>query len=473
MRRVGLALLVAAAVGAAVPLLAGAHRSVGGPTYYGQVGPILNEHCAGCHVDGGVAPFPLTSAQDAQRYARAIAAVAKTGTMPPWPPAADSPHFLGEGARILSAQEKRTLAAWAAAGAPAGEKRTLPAPPKAVVPRGSRVLDLAPAKAYTPRARDGALDDYHCFLLDPKLARDTYVTAATIRPGARALVHHAILFEAAGPQAAAATTKDAQSGGKGWSCFGGPNLPIGATGAAADSLRFGSPQWIAAWVPGHVTDALPQGKGVLVHKGAKIVMQVHYNLVHGAKPDRSRALLTTAPAGARVQPLETMLLFAPVELPCPSGASGPLCARSAALAALTRQYGSAFMPTALLFLCGKTVADAGWTTSCDRKAPGRLTIYGVAGHMHLRGRDISIVLDPGTPKERTLLHIPAWDFRWQDAYYLRQPVTIGAGDTLRLTCRFDNSVDAQPPAVPTPRYVLWGEGTADEMCLGALSVAVG
>jgi mono/diheme cytochrome c family protein len=472
MRRVGLALVLAAAVGVALPVLAGARHSAG-PTYYGQVGAILNEHCAGCHTDGGVAPFPLDSVKDAQRYARAVAAVAKAGTMPPWPPGPDSPHFLGQGARVLSAREKDALAAWAAAGAPAGPKRALPAPRKPAVPHGSRVLDLAPAKAYVPHARGGALDDYHCFLLDPKLARNTYVTAATIRPGASALVHHVILFEAAGTQAAAAARMNAASGGKGWSCFGGPNLPVDASAATVSSLRFGSPQWIAAWVPGHVTDALPKGKGVLVHKGAKIVMQVHYNLVHGVQPDRSRAVLTTAPASAKLQPLETMLLAAPVELPCPSGVTGPQCRRSAALAALTREYGSAFMPTALLFLCGKTVADAGPTTTCDRNVTRKLTVYGVAGHMHLRGRDISIVLDPGTPKQRTLLHIPAWDFRWQDAYYLRDPVALGPGDVLRLSCRFDNSAEAQPAAAPTPRYVVWGEGTTDEMCLGALSVAVG
>jgi hypothetical protein len=93
--------------------------------------------------------------------------------------------------------------------------------------------------------------------------------------------------------------------------------------------------------------------------------------------------------------------------------------------------------------------------------------------MHLRGRDISIVLDPGTPKQRTLLHIPAWDFRWQDAYYLHDPVALRPGDVLRLSCRFDNSVEAQPPAVPTPRDVVWGEGTTDAKCLGALSVSLG
>ena len=64
--------------------------------------------------------------------------------------------------------------------------------------------------------------------------------------------------------------------------------------------------------------------------------------------------------------------------------------------------------------------------------------------MHLRGRDISVVLDPGTSKEQTLLHIPAWDFHWQDVYYLEHPIHVGAGDTIRVSCTFDNSAAAQP-----------------------------
>src|SRR3954464_11886776 len=164
------------------------------------------------------------------------------------------------------------------------------------------------------------------------------MTGATIAPQATALVHHVILFEASGPQAAAATRLNATSGGKGWTCFGGPALPIDATGAATDALRFGSPQWLAAWVPGHVTNTLPAGRGILVHKGAKIVMQVHYNLIHGSQPDRSRAVLTTAPPGKKLQPLETMLLGAPVELPCPRGAAGTLCNRAAALNDVSVKY---------------------------------------------------------------------------------------------------------------------------------------
>ena len=96
--------------------------------------------------------------------------------------------------------------------------------------------------------------------------------------------------------------------------------------------------------------------------------------------------------------------------------------------------------------------------------------------MHLRGRDIRVELDPGTPQQKMLLHIPAWDFHWQDVYYLRHPIHVGPGHTIGVRCTFDNSAAAQPviDGKPLrPRYVVWGEGTTDEMCLGMLSVAQG
>ena len=175
-----------------------------------------------------------------------------------------------------------------------------------------------------------------------------------------------------------------------------------------------------------------------------------------------------------------------MELPCPAGVSGPQCSRQQAFQDEVTKYGAeaAFIPTALLRLCGETLADfpqsvgAGTSipTQCDRAVSRPETIYGVAGHMHLRGRDISITLDPGTPQQQTLLHIPAWDFHWQDVYYLRHPVHVGPGDTIRVHCTFDNSVAGQP-VIGTrqlaPRYVLWGEGTTDEMCLAVLSAASG
>jgi hypothetical protein len=222
----------------------------------------------------------------------------------------------------------------------------------------------------------------------------------------------------------------------------------------------------------------------LLHKGAKVVMQVHYNLIAGSGPDRSKAELRFRPASTRLIALETHLVAAPVELPCPTGVTGPKCGRQQATQDEVDKYGAeaAFVPAALLQLCDKTLADfpldvgAGHRigTSCDRAFRSPQTIYGVAAHMHLRGQDISVVLDPGTAKERTLLHIPAWDFHWQDVYYLQKPIKVDASDTVRVKCTFDNSKAGQPIVGGkqlVPRYVLWGEGTTDEMCLAMLSVA--
>jgi Copper type II ascorbate-dependent monooxygenase, C-terminal domain len=288
-------------------------------------------------------------------------------------------------------------------------------------------------------------------------------------------VHHVILFEATGENAVEARRLNDASGGNGWTCFGGPGLSeTHPTADSASNDRLGAPPWISAWVPGHATNDLPSGTGVLVHAGAAIVMQVHYNLIHPPRRDRSRAILRFTPAATtKLTPLNTILIPAPVELACPRGVHSRLCSREVAVQEEIRKYGydAALIPAGLLYICRKAVGIdyPSLTTSCDRHVTRPLRIYGVAGHMHIRGVDIRITLNG-----QTLLHIPRWNFHWQDAYYLQQPVDANVGDTIRVTCRFDNSAIKQPLVngrLLKPRYVLWGEGTTDEMCLGLLQAA--
>ena len=90
--------------------------------------------------------------------------------------------------------------------------------------------------------------------------------------------------------------------------------------------------------------------------------------------------------------------------------------------------------------------------------------------MHLLGKSIRVELNPGTDHARVLLDIPRWDFHWQGAYSLKEPVEAKPGEVLRVTCRYDPSLRHHGAhGIPkTPRYVLWGEGTTDEMCLAVL-----
>ena len=131
------------------------------------------------------------------------------------------------------------------------------------------------------------------------------VTSARVIPGRPEIVHHVILFEETGAAAAAARAKDKASGGKGWTCFGGPNLGelTGGAQGAQDTLRHS--RWLGVWVPGKQNDAYPVGTGMPLLRSAVIVLQIHYNLIRPAKPDRTRVVLQLAPAGAKLTPLET------------------------------------------------------------------------------------------------------------------------------------------------------------------------
>jgi mono/diheme cytochrome c family protein len=484
---VSVAVLAVGAVGGAhalrgTPAAPAAVRAAA-PTW-ADVAPVLGEKCVSCHTTGGIAPFSLTSARAAAAHAQTILLATQRGQMPPWPPGEDSPTYLGSSRRVLTPEEKDLIARWVRGGAKLGSGAARPATADSTAP--GALVTLTPRRSYLPRATGGGMDDYHCFLLDPHLTQDAFVTSALVRPQQAGIVHHVILFDAEGQNAADARRLDAASGGRGWTCFGGPGLSeTHPTVGSASSETLGAPPWISAWVPGHTTNDLPSGTGVLLHAGALVVMQVHYNLMHMPMPDRSRAVLRLLPAaGAGLTPLDTMLEPAPVELPCPGGATTGLCARSRALADVQRKYGASagLIPLGLLYLCDKSSADyaqkAGdardLSTSCERSIRRPLRIYGVAGHMHTRGFDIRIELNPGTPRAQTLLHIPHWSFHWQDSYYLAQPVDAGPGDTIRVSCRFDNSAAAQPVVHGrqlAPRYVVWGEGTTDEMCLGLLQVA--
>ena len=333
-----------------------------------------------------------------------------------------------------------------------------------------------PGGPYTPAAPSGGHDDYHCFLIDPHLAADRFVTGADVLPGNAAVVHHAILFTVAPAEVPEAEAYDAQTPGRGWTCFGGTALPNRTT-TAVSSLD--SAPWLAAWAPGGGESVFARGTGKLLERGSRVVLQVHYNLRAGTAPDQTAVRLRLARPGADLRPLQTMLLVAPVELPCPAGQTGELCDRSLAVNDLVSRFGTDAGRTVsgLQLLCGGNLVrpPAGATQHCDRQAREDMTVRAVAGHMHLLGRSIRVTLDPGRARERVLLDRPVWDFDNQQATSLRRPARVRAGDTLRVTCTHDASLRTKLPelADEQPRYVTWGEGTSDEMCLGIVMYTAG
>jgi hypothetical protein len=337
---------------------------------------------------------------------------------------------------------------------------------------GERWITLPmPGGSYRPQADNGGTDDYRCILLDPKLATDSFLSGVVLEPGNPNLVHHAILYRVDPGQVAAAQAKDAADPRLGWSCFGGPGLP-----GNSDSLNgLNSAPWVAAWATSGGEQRFAAGTGQQLAAGSRLILQMHYNLLNGDGADSTTVKLRVAPPGSHLLPLQTLLLPAPVELPCPAGQAGPLCDRVASVFDVVRRFGidAGKVVAGLQLLCGGSIMQprAGPTQSCARPVNNTMQIRAVAGHMHLLGRSVQIDLLRQDGSSQRLLDIKVWNFDDQRATVLSQPVTVHPGDQLRVTCTHDATLRTKLPALAKlpPRYVVWGEGSSDEMCLGLVS----
>lgn len=396
-------------------------------TWHAAIAPIVARRCATCHVEDGVAPFPLDGFEAVRTMAPVALASIEAGRMPPWMPDPDCREF--EHARLMPADEVALFRRWVEAGTPAGDPETA-APIEVPEPVGFEPTDVArPIEAYVP---DGGLDDdYRCFILDAQFPRDAFLTASRVVPDADALVHHVLVYAVGPDEVERLTAADAEEEGPGYTCFGGP-FPSGTGDLSGNGA--GLPTQIGSWVPGSVPQVFDEGLAVPIEAGSRIVMQVHYNLIGSmTEPDATT--------------LEMRLTETPPDFVV---ATRPLLIR------------------ALDIPAGEPEARnvASFRNYTDRP----VVIGGVAGHMHLLGTALRGTVERADGSEECLLDIPAWDFQWQQGYRIprEQWVEVQPGESITLECVYDNSAANQPfvgGEQVAPQDVSWGEGTLDEMCM--------
>ncbi len=329
------------------------------------------------------------------------------------------------------------------------------------------------SRPYSPVPTNGGTDDYHCFVIDPHVTSDSIITSVTFKPQQKLIVHHMILFQVAQKDRASAIALN--KNGAGWSCFGG-------AGNGSSFSSFLTTPWLSSWAPGRNTDTMPSGYGSPISQGDLLVIQIHYNLLAinfgGTPKDQSSVQITALPAaGSTLKPLYADLFPAPVELACPTGVTGPLCDRGKSLIDLARRTSSesAVESAGLNLICGESAfaPTPSNTSTCDRTITQNEVVIKATPHMHLLGRSMRVILNPGTAGERVLLDRPRYNFDDQSPTVLRKPIALKIGDTIRVQCVFDPTLRQTIPQLKKlpARYVTWGEGSSDEMCLGVLGVA--
>lgn len=429
---------------------------------FSDIHPIIETKCVGCHLKGeiGHGIYPMETVADVVDYAEDLALVIETGFMPPWSPSHLTPQFKND--RSLSEFDKAALLEWIAAGAPNDaplDEALVDRAPAGTTLREDRVVMMP--EPYEPTGE--LIDDYRCILIDLDLPDGGFVTGSQVFPGDTRVVHHVILFQAGVDQLEEAAQKTAEDDELGWECFGGTNLNSAGVGQIGNSL--------GGWVPGQTPTVSQEGSGTYVPPGGHLVMQVHYNYESGFYPDQTSAVLQIESADSGLTPVNGIPLIAPVEIPCPENRDSEFCDRDTSLTEMSEE--DQLLAERLLLLCDKGIEDyEGITadnaqTSCDWRVPIDGEAVSIGGHMHTKGKSLRVMLNPDSDNPIFLQDLPIWDFNWQGSYNYETPIPVEQGDIVRISCIWDNTKDVDPN---NARYVTWGEGTNDEMCLAVLNI---
>ena len=377
-------------------------------SYTRHVAPLLEANCVECHWQGGIAPFSLEGYENAKRWHRMIAYMTGERLMPPWRAVPGFGEFRDE--RRLSDHQIALLRAWSQNGARQGDPDD--AIPASLHPRskwrlGEPDLILAMSEPFEVPANGD--DIYRYFVIPTGFRQDKVVVALDFSPGDSKVVHHSnFLLDLAGR----ARAEDAKDPKPGFSVFG--------TGGFLDYNAWG----IGGWTPGADPFVLDEGQGMWLPKGGDLVLEVHYHLNGKATSDRSEVAFYFAKEP--VSEYVDGVVIGTDDLRIPPG-------------------------------------DENYWRRFFMNVPSGMRLTDVTPHMHFLGREFISIATLPDGRERPLIRIPDWDFRWQNTFTFREPVHLPAGSRIDVWVRYDNSTDNPQNPTLEPRTVTWGWETTDEM----------
>ena len=420
------------------------------PTFAKDVAPIVFNNCASCHRQGEVAPMTFTSYEEVRPWAKVIREKVRTREMPPW--GADPAHSLKmRNDRSLSQAQIDTIVAWVDGGAPKGNDTDMPKLPEfadgwTFGREPDYILEM-PVEATIPAEGELGVQMYYSPV---PWSEDKFAETLEIRPGNRAVLHHAGVFVVDLPEGAKVVDgRLIAPGGKAATDRG-----EGLAGRAETTALPGANK-LLSWVPGRGVDSHRADIGKRIPAGKYINWQLHYNPIGKIEKDRTRLGIWFNKV-----PVTHELLI--------RQAGDPLATTKGGLSLYRAE--------------GKEVeysADEGstrrrnktpnippyaedWALTGITPVTEDITLYAMSPHMHLRGKSLRWVIVYPDGREQTILDVPRFDFNWQIQYELEEPLHLPAGSKITGIGVYDNSPKNRwNPAPHLPVY--WSEQSWDEM----------
>ena len=376
-------------------------RHAGNPVSYSQdIAPLLTENCARCHHDGGIGLFPMDSHQTIQAWAPLMRNAVLTKLMPP---GQTDPHIGGAlmDNRHLSSDQRQKLVHWIDAGA----VKDIDADPLADLewpatewPLGEPddVIQIPPKEVPATGVMDALV------WTDPgyEFDEDRWLKGATAVPGDRSVVHHIAVRV----------------------------IPPG-DGEPTEEMT-GTALVLPAYGPGMNDRFLPEGTGLFIPKGWRLLVNMHYTPNGRATVDASKYGLYFHEDG--FEPTHEIVI-------------GGVRVRGKDAFVIPPQD------------------DDYEIVRTSRPVPQDAEVVAFLPHMHYRGKRVKWTAQYPDGTEEALFSVPNFNFNWQLFYDLEEPRFIPAGTTFLVEGAWDNS--SMNPNNPDPNAtVRWSNmDSAQEM----------
>ncbi len=215
-------------------------------TYHNRISRLVQANCLECHRAGGIGPFPLETHEQVIAKSGMIRKMVDRGLMPPWFAAPVGVHSPWANDRALAARDKADFLAWLGAGKPVGEAQDAPLartfPSEWAIGQPDGIVQIP-----TPiEVKAEGTMNYKNVTVETTFGEDKWVRAFEVKPTAREVVHHVLIFVQKPGQGRFEGEEDERTG------------------------------FFAAYVPGNDRIVYPEGFAKLLPAGTKMRFQIHY-----------------------------------------------------------------------------------------------------------------------------------------------------------------------------------------------------
>jgi hypothetical protein len=372
-------------------------------SFYKDIQPLIHTRCATCHRPGGGAPFNLITYDDVSRKLSFIKKVVTSGYMPPW--RANDHYAAFSNSRKLSEEELNKLIQWIDSGAPKGKvslaaERQL----QKMIELGTtyhRTPDLTLKMKYAYKLKGDGVERFVVFKIPFELDSEANVEAIEFMSNNKRLIHHANF--------AIHPVED-------------PSIDIYGTidSINLNTSRYLYDQWLpykkemtyyGGWIPGTSYESYPRDMGWVMPRRGVMLLTIHFS-----------------PTGKDEESLNGVNFFF---------TKNPIQRTVKVISLGSAGIGERDIFPPLLLLPNDV------RTFRLRVANSKedLSVLYVWPHMHYLGKEFKAFATHNNTDTIPLVHIPEWDFRWQEIYRYKKPVILKQGDIVHMYGTYDNTAN--------------------------------